>query len=397
MANELRKGPSGPPFGELSSDSVSNESDIPGATVTDALNYLSTRRIGWVNAASSRRGTVFAGVTLEAAPAAWLTEADVPPGLVFTFREWGSAGGAGSGSVNSGGGGSFSVPGGAPSGGGACNEFTRTRAEILAALPIFFTLPLGGQGGAPVTANSISTTVGNPGAPGGLTRIDGTGLSEWAGGGMEGEGGGPIGTGAAGSGGGRFGSGISNTIGGQPNDPSVQQQSTIYNWIGGARSNTRTTTLSTGVLQNSVWGGAGGGSNGGSSSIVPGGRSLYGGCGGGHGGRVTNGLTFLQASDGGNHDMTPGTAVVPGGGGLAGVNNGEAGSPGPDGNATQGGQGGGGGMSGANANGGDGGDGGFPGGGAGGGGGSYRSTFVPTTSGRGGKGGDSLILLTITS
>ena len=40
MSDTLRRGPSGPPNGFISSDDVTNESSIAGLTVTDALDNL---------------------------------------------------------------------------------------------------------------------------------------------------------------------------------------------------------------------------------------------------------------------------------------------------------------------------------------------------------------------
>lgn len=358
-------------------------------------------RYAWVNAASPRIGTAFAGVNCTAAPTAWLTESDVPPGNIFWFRQWGSGAGGGSGAANRGSSGTSSIYGGGGGGGAAMNEFILTRAQVLAQLPIFFTVPIRGLGGASVSSNTLTTVSGNPGITGTSNTISGAnGLFEMAGGGSPGAGGVSTSqTGTAGSGGGRLSDATNTSTGGQPNDASAPINSIIFNILGGGRSSTRTTG-GTGTAQYALYGGAGGGSNTNSSSTVPGGRSKYGGCGGGHGGRYSllSG-TNIQTSEGGNHDMLTNTA---GGGGTAGTGNGEPGGNGLDGNEMQGGMGGGGGMAG-NGNdglpiGGDGGDGGFPGGGGGGGGGGYGvggAGGSAGVSGNGGDGGDACTLLTI--
>lgn len=429
MTVDLRKGPSGPPV-SLDSNSIVNESTLPGTTLTDVLDIIDdagvavppgypppdsggsapdtagrpgyVSRRGYVNAASLKIGTTFAGVVLEAAPVAWLTERDLPPGGEFEFRQFGPASGGGSGCACRGASGTASFNGGGPSGGGALNIWRVSRAALIAALPIFFNVPLGGAGGVPVVSNAITETDGNPGTSATINSVLGTGLVETAGAGTAGLGGASTTTGAAGSGGGTLGNGISNTQGGAPYDQGVTVASTAFNLFGGARSNTRNTTGASGVSQYAIWGGAGGGSNGNSSTIVYGGRSKYGGGGGGHGGRysLVGGL-IAQVGEGGNHDVN--TVGIPwgGGGGTAGSTSGQSGGNGADGNESRCGEGGGGGMAAfgstsGTAIGGNGGDGGFPGGGAGGGGTGFSNGLSGqvATSGRGGKGGDSLTLVT---
>ncbi len=357
-------------------------------------------RYAFVNPASPRIGTAYAGVTVSAAPTVWATEADVPPGNIFWFRQWGSGGGGGSGAASRSVSGTASINGAAPGGGGAMNEFMLTRAQVLAALPITFTTPLRGIGGALINTGSISIIDGNPGTNGDANVISGTGLFEMAGGGQLGQNGSSGNTGNAGSGGGRLSNFISTSQGGYPNDVTPVVNSTIFNNIGGARSNTRTTGGASGTSQYALYGGSGGGSNTSSASVIHGGRSKYGGCGGGHGGRysLVSGLILASASEGGNHDMTTG-APWGGGGGTAGATNGQDGGNGADGNELRGGEGGGGGMSAVggvtSAIAGRGGDGGFPGGGGGGGGSSYGNSNQNGVSGRGGDGGDALTLLTI--
>ncbi len=356
-----------------------------------------TSRIAYVNAASSRVGTLFAGVLCQAAPAAWMTEADVPPGNQFTFYQWGSGAGGASGGADRNGSGSFRGGGGGPGGGGAANPpWTRSRADILASLPIFFTTPLGGIGATGATGATVAVTSGNLGSPGATNSVIGVGLDERAGGGSIGGVGDGAGAGASGSGGGKLGNAISQSQGGLPSDGSANITTTIYNNVGGARSNNRTTGGTSGVSQYAIYGGSGGGSYQNGTALVYGGRSLYGGCGGGAGGSwsALSGLVGL-ACDGGGHDIYNPGIPWGGGGGIAGVLSGNPGQAGPDGNGTQGGCGGGGGQGGTGEPGGAGGAGGFPGGGGGGGGYSH-GTSSPGLSGVGGRGGDALTLITIT-
>ena len=362
-----------------------------------------TSRIAYVNAASSRIGTLHAGVLCQAAPAAWTTEADVPPGNIFNFKQWGSGAGGGSGGASRGASGTFSIGGGGPGGGGAMNEFTMTRADVLDQLPITFTIPIGGIGGDSVVSNSISITSGNNGVSGAMNIIAGRTINETAGGGSLGTAGISNSGGSSGSGGGRMSNAISTTVGGTPNDASAVVSNVIVNILGGARSNSRNTGGSSGTSQYAIWGGAGGGSYGNGSSAIYGGRSKYGGSGGGAGGRYTStGAAVGLACEGGNHDINA-TGNPNGGGVPAGVTNGEPGTNGPDGTSNEGGQGGGGGQgavgaTAATATAGRGGDGGFPGGGAGGGGAAFSSggSGEVATSGEGGDGGDALTLITIT-
>lgn len=355
-------------------------------------------RYAWVNAASPRIGSTFAGTTVTAAPTVWATEADVPPGNIFWFRQWGSGAGGGSGSASRSVSGTSSLNGGGPGGGGAMNEFTLTRAQVLASLPITFSTPLRGIGGASVNGTGISVVNGNSGTSGDINTITGIGLFETAGGGQLGQAGTNGSTGAAGSGGGRLSNAISTSLGGYPLDTTPASNTTIYNIIGGARTNSRDTGGAAGTSQYAFYGGSGGGSNQSANTVIAGGRSKYGGCGGGHGGRylMSSGLV-IQTSDGGGHDINSG-APWGGGGGLGGTTAGANGANGADGNETRGGEGGGGGMACNGSTGtnlaGRGGDGGFPGGGGGGGGGAFGGSATGV-SGRGGDGGDALTLLTI--
>lgn len=404
----------------LSTDIVvgSPDSPFPGQslseTLTTILNILIATdangrpgyvaRYGWVNAASSRLGSMFAGVQLEAAPVLWTDPIHIPPGNVFDFRQWGSAGGSGSGAACRSGTGSASIGGGGPSGGAAMNRWVCTRADLIAALPISFATPLGGAGGASIVSTTISITNGNPGLIGGMNSILGTGLAYFAGGGFQGAGGTSSGAGhgAAGGGGGQLGNAISASQGGAPYETPPTVGSVVFYQRGGPPANSRPTSGASGVSNWAVWSGAGGGSSGGTNSTTYGGRSRYGGCGGAQGGRTNlSGAAGVGAGEGGNHDTSLAAAPWGGGGGAAGTGNGGDGGDGPDGSVDEGGQGGGGGNAGSgntveSARGGDGGRGGFPGGGSGGGGGSYSSTPTANSiSGAGRPGGDGLTLLTV--
>jgi hypothetical protein len=89
----------------LDTDDIANTSNVAGASCSDALDTLLeliaetgtgpgyTARFGFVNAASAKIGTTFAGVVLQATTT-WNNAAQVPPGNVFTWDLWASAGGA---------------------------------------------------------------------------------------------------------------------------------------------------------------------------------------------------------------------------------------------------------------------------------------------------------------
>lgn len=369
--------------------------DIAPATGTQTGYY---QRFGWVHASSSRLGTQFANTTLTVAPVAWLTADDIPPGNTFTFVQYGSGGGSGSGCANKGSPGTSAFNGGGPSGGAYRHEWTCSRQDLIDALPIFFTVPLGGLGGAPALASvNLSTVNGNPGLAGSVCQILGTNLRHTAGGGALGAGGALNNTGAAGVGGGMISTGFANTVPGFPTDTSSTVIATTWSIFGGCPVNTRSSTGSQGVMNYGINSGSGGGSNTNVTIIVHGGRTLRGACGGGHGGRYNQvGAVVELASEGGNHDVYTIGNPGGGGGGPAGVGQGGDGGDGPDGTVNEGGQGGGGGMAaGNNTQGGDGGRGGFPGGGSGGGGGVWTSLPNNALSGAGRDGGDGLIILTI--
>lgn len=403
--DDIVEAPDAPNPGQPLSETLE---EIEAVLEADVINNRPgyTSRFVWVNAASSRVGTSFAGVQVEAAPAAWLTAADVPPGNEFHWVQYGSGGGSGSGQANRGGFGSFSIMGGGPSGAGARHEWSCSRQDILDALPITFTTPLGGAG-APANVTTSATTVnGSNGTAGAMNVIAGTRLRHTAGGGGPGLGGSGTSVGVAGAGGGETGNGgTTSNVGGPPYDNGTTVSAVTFWGRGGAAANTRTSTGSSGVSNYTMDGGSGGGSIGstGGAVVVHGGRSKRGACGGGHGGRINaSGPSLLPASDGGNHDVESLGAPGGGGGGLAGALNGESGAAGPDGSINEGGQGGGGGAGGfgngsAAATGGFGGRGGFPGGGSGGGGPGYSTVVTGTATGQAGTAGqDAATILTIT-
>lgn len=368
------------------------EADVPN----DRPGY--TSRFVWVNAASDRIGTTFAGVEVTAGPAAWLTEADVPPGNNFWWVQYGSAGGSGSGSASRGASGTAKMGGGGPSGAGARHEWRCSRADIIAALPIFFTYPLGGAPGAAVSTTSISIISGNAGVAGSVNIIQGTGINRRAYGGGPGGAGASGTTGSAGAGGGLLGPGGSTSAAGAPLDASAVQNNTTYTNNGGATGNTRNVNGSSGTSNYAINGGSGGGTAGSGTTNTNGGRSKFGGCGGGHGGTYSllSGLQANSASEGGNHDVETTGNPNGGGGGQGGTGDGGLGQDGPDGNVFEGGQGAGGGMASATGNGGAGGRGGFPGGGSGGGGAAFLASAPGSaTSGAGRQGADGATILTI--
>lgn len=405
----------------LDSSDIANASGVTGANVTAALDDLQAQivaeasqpgyiaRFGYVNAASAKLGTTFAGVTLIAA-VTWNTPTDVPPGNTFTWDLWGASGGAVGGKASLTG--SALNAHGAPSAGSAHRRFTCSRADILAALPLVLTAPLGGSGsvGAQrVPADGSGTTI--PLAPSnGAAATVGSLASAFPGGaGFRDPSTAPS-TRAGSSGGGTLsagGQGTSTAIvaGGNPGAPPAG---------GTGEGGAGCTGLSGGGN------GASGAEHGGASctasgtaatTFQPGGTSAYGGSAGGWGAAFNTGSTAATNA---------GAGGGPAGGGAAGISavatapanvTGGNGGMGPDGTLFRGAAGGGGGgsaklgsvdaLNGGNCIGGNGGDGSFPGGGAGGGGdaawgGSAAPAGTVVRGGNGGKGGDALILLTIT-
>ncbi|HEY0467406.1 MAG TPA: hypothetical protein VGC79_24570, partial [Polyangiaceae bacterium] len=384
--DDVVDGPDTPNPGQPLSETIDEIEAILDADVPNNLpGYV--RRFVWANAASDRINTMFCGVLVTAAPAAWMTEADMPPGNIFNWVQFGSAGGSGSGATCRGGSGSATIGGGGPSGGAYRHEWSAARADIIAALPIFFNVPLGGAPGAAVATTAISITAGLPGQNGATCSIIGTKLKELAGGGGFGAGASTTATGAAGAGGSLLASANGNVPAGPLDASATGSSSTQYTLHGGASTNSRTITGSSGTSNYSINGGAGGASIGSGSTNINGGRSKRGGSGGGHGGRYSllSGIQNGSASEGGSHDIETLGNPGGGGGGQGGASPGADGQDGPDGTINEAGQGGGGGMSTGTGQAGTGGRGGFPGGGCGGGGGAYAPTGT-ATSGAGRQG-----------
>jgi hypothetical protein len=367
-----------------------------------AVGYLS--RHVYVNAASAKIGTTFAGVTVQAAPVSWTLASQIPDGGSFIVDVAAGTAGAGGGEVGG-------VSGGVASGGGARHPRRYTRADLIAMLPIPFVAGLGGVGGLgkQMTGATVNR-VAQPGSSGGLSSF-GTQCAYPGGRGeagnnsqrRSGTGGGIAGPGLDG------GTGSTVLLGGAP--ANVAGVSGV-GWEGAGSG-----AVGVGGVfasRPSVWGGASGGARidaGVAGSPVPlndGGNSVYGGGGGGVGGTCgTNPADFQNGGKGGGRFT--GTATigsgVNGGAGVNAVGPAGNGQNGADGDASCNGDGGGGG--GANGynnfsaqttscSAGDGGDGGFP-GGAAGGGGHVRSTPFGTgvfTAGKGGKGGDGMIMIT---
>jgi hypothetical protein len=406
----------------LDTDDIANVSTVAGASCSDALETLAalivatasapgyTARFGYVHASSAKIGTSFAGVTLQAA-VTWNTPTDVPPGNNFQWHLWPGTGGAVGGKAGNTG--SALNVHGAPSAGGAHRQFSCSRADVIAALPLVIAPGLGGAGslgairtGADGSGLTVplaptagqATTVGSLGSafPGAAGRADpSTAPSNRCGS----------------SGGGTQSAGIQATsttgvLGGNPGSPAANA-----NGEGGA-----------GVPNfSSVGNGACNAEHGGASTTAsgtattnfqPGGTSLYGGSAGGWGAgcnTATSAATNGGAGGGVTGGGTPGVSAVSNNTNATGTNGGN----GADGTMFRGAAGGAGGGSAkignvdnlvvVTAQAGNGGDGGFPAGGAGGGGdailGIVGAPLAASSAraGNGGKGGDGLVLLTITS
>ncbi len=350
-----------------------------------ADGYLS--RFVYANSGSAAVGTTFAGETVAAVPASWTTSADVPDGNWLEFDPIGGGGGGAAGAaVQTSGGASF-ASGGGGGGGGAKHPTVRlSRADVLAQLPLAFTLSLGGAGGTAVAQAVNGGTTGTNGVSGVTSTVVGATLSiEFGagGGGAGGVNGGAAG-GWGGGGGGILGSaGVASATatGGNPLPGLVGAAATVAGF--------------------STFGGAGGGDDVTGGANQPGGTSLFGGAGGGGGGKAaaSGGAALIGA--------VGGFSVYGAGGGGGGGSATETGAP-----ASIGGGAGGAGGVGAPQRGGAGGAGGasaqaaasstatagapgaFPGGGGGGGGAALSTTSGTATSGAGGAGGDAALVIT---
>lgn len=353
----------------------------------------------YANASSAAVGGVYAGEIVQAAPASWDTEADILDGNWFLVDVFASGGGAAAGSsiANS----DADKAGGGGGGGGAHHQAVFSRAEIVAALPIVFTVPLGANGGTGVltlgggafgnvgNASSGPTLFGTllaaySGGPGGRGASTLVAAPGGGGGGVLGVGGGPATTTTA-------------QVGGEPGGVAGSNGG----WGGGGSS---VTVGASGF--SSVWGGAGGATaraNNGTRN--PGGDSVWGGGGGGSGSSRSSGSSTAQVGGEGGVSGAPGNTTRAAGG--AGANGSgvavvaSAGATGATGTYPFAGGGGGGGgdarctVSGS-ATGGAGGAGGFPGGGGGGGGPGTMANVVGSggTGGAGARGGDGCIVIT---
>ncbi len=377
-------------IGGLTSDDIDNSSgvDAGAGSVSDALDSLASdisvlqpatgnadgflSRHVYADAASTRVGTTHLGVTVAAAPN-WTTAAHIPPGDLFRFILYppgvgGNGGGRADNAANA-------VVGGGTGGGGPRKERWMSRRQVIDALPILWTLPVGGTAGAGTTGVG-----GNPGsrggAPSGPSSIGGLMICY------------PGGRGAptalvtrqgGGGGGGEEGAGsdTAGTNGGLGGEP--------FGGLGAAGGNNPSlfgggSGAGSGKGGNSRDGGSGGGSSGVATAPLAGGDSQRGSTGGGGGGGANAGHTVAFAG------ATGGACLDPP---IAGAAHGQDGA---DCTLEHGGLGGGGGDCRVGAAAGqvgeEGGDGGF-GGGAGGGGGAGASVAAGSNTGApGGKGGD---------
>jgi hypothetical protein len=402
MADELRKGPSGP-VADIDASAI-NQQIVAGEIAATAAEPGYVSRHVYVNAASAAIGTTYAGVMVEAL-VTFTTAAQLPPGNRFTIDVFPPGGSASGGRAVSGA--TLNCQGGAGGGGAAHNQATIARADIIARLPITMTIPLGPAGGAAVVdASGVGTyPASNPGAAGGQCSF-GSLLTSFGGGGggfAQGNPTGNVPAGGAGGGvqsaGGGSGGTTAPVQGGNPTTLFVLGVGNPNSGYGGADC---LGTASAAGLK-SAWGGASGGSgrtNDGTGGI--GGDTTY-GCAGGGSAATRNTLTATPfgGSAGGCSNFPANSTRAAGGTGADGTTSAlaTAGAPGATGVYPFGGNGGGAGgdarASNANsvATGGAGGAGGFPGGGGGGGGLAIVGTGT-ATSGPGGKGGDACIVLT---
>lgn len=322
----------------------------------------------------------------------WNDPDDIPPGNALDFCGTGAGAGGRSGALNATNGSPISAQGGPGGGGGYRTPWFRfSRAFLIAQLPITFTIPSGGTGGAARSGTGVQNLAGalgsTPTGPTLMSGVNGVILRAFPGG---------LSSSAnqAGAGGGAYSAG-SGTAGGRPNDSDNGTTQPAYKTHGGCDRNTFLTTETSGAKQLSRYGGGGGGnsSSGGVSASCSGSESEFGGGGGGGAGGATAGTGAAQraGAPGGGHDMTATGGIGTGGAAGAAGNLGH-GSKGDDGDDHRAGKGGGSGGSSNNSGGaqaGNGGDGGDPGGG-GGGGGAAANSFPGTTtnsSGAGGRGG----------
>lgn len=363
-------------------------------------------RIAYVNPASTELGSEFAGVECIAAIAGWFTEDDIPPGDEITFECFAASGGAVGGEAYIGGS-SFNGYG-APGGAGGYEKWTYFRADVVAALPVLFTVGLKGTSTGGATA-AVVGSVGAEGFPIGVPTDGGDCLAGdlcQAFGGKAGQNRGTsTGTSQAGVGGGQGGKG-SGSNGGPPGAFTAGGNPGVG---GGGVAATAGSPASSTYL-----GGAAGSSPGVPGSPLPkGGTGQRGGSGGGPGAahNIAGSAAANGGDGGGPEGGLGGTSVVSSAaGGFLQAGDGGNGKRGRPGRAGQGGAGGGsakfGGGSASTgarfANGGNGGNGGFPGGAPGGGGNGAASTpasgppagSANVTGGSGGIAADACLLIT---
>lgn len=387
----------------LNTSNIANVSTVAGATCTAALDTLRTELTAvqasvaallqtagqpgyvsshvYVNAASPRVGTVWQGITIEAA-VTWTTAAQIPPGNWFQV-DVAPAGGSGASGMCA----TNTQGGGTGAGGAPRNRKTFSRAELVAALPIVISAALGQNGGLGVSVTGTATSAGNLGVDGGSASF---GNLCCAFGGSGANGSALSSNRAGGAGGGQQSAGTAANTGGG---------SSTGGGLGGTTTQPTEAFSGAGCIvavngRPAEYGGASGAGAPGSTNAtgLAGGSSRYGGGGGGAGGGAATGA----ASAGGPGGVSGGIAatVLSNGtndGGPAGGAVGANGTNGADGDLTHNGQGGAGGG-GSNSTGGNGGNGGFP-GGAGGGGGSASRVSGNVTSGSGGRAGDAAVIV----
>lgn len=367
-------------IGAVASDVADIEAAIAVPT-GDSPGHLA--RYVFAHASSAMIGETHLGVEVEAEPT-WTVAADIPPGRLFHILVYPPAAGGSSGGGNVG---TSQISSGGASGGGSRAEGWYSRQDLIDALPIVWSLPLGAAGGV-ATPNTINITPVIGALPTGSATVGSLLVAHYGGRG---------GFSSSGSGGG--GGGGEETIGGDANTTNAGAGGDP---IGGA---------ATAAGNNPSL--AGGGSGGGSSK---GGNSRTGGGGGGssrnNAGAALAGGSTQYGSSGGGGAGAPAAAGgetngAAGGGFLSPTEAGAAGGTGASDDGDDGSpctmkRGGGGGGGGAGHQdavvptvGGDGGDGGF-GGGGGGAGGSVAagSSGLLMTPGDGGKGGDAAGILT---
>lgn len=321
----------------------------------------------------------------------WATPEEIPPGNYLDFCGTGAGCGGRSGALNATNGSPISAQGGPGGGGGYRTPWFRfSRAFLIAQLPITFTIPSGGTGGAARSGTGVQSLAGalgsTPSGPTLMAGVNGVILRAFPGGPSSS-------ANQAGPGGGAYSAGAT-TAGGRPNDVDNSTPTAIKTH-GGCDRNTYLSTETSGAKQNSRHGGGGGGnsSSGGNAASCPGSESEFGGGGGAGAGGATSGTGAAQraGTQGGGHDVTAtgGTGTGGAAGAAGNLGHGSDGAPGDDLHAGTGGGSGGSSNNSGGAIAGDGGDGGDPGGG-GGGGGAAANSFPGTTtnsSGAGGRGG----------